>query len=147
MNFNFFPQRDNRIPYMNASITAQHKHEPAMKANLPNLPNFTNQLELRKISIADVWGVCKCFCFDYTAILMDREPDALSIRPRYHIHFTTYFWFFLFGCLANYTKIVNCDNSKYNLMNLIRHLLCAFCPLQCFRSNKLSCSAILGRSI
>ena len=32
MNFNFSPQRDNRIPYMNASFTAQHKHEPEMKA-------------------------------------------------------------------------------------------------------------------
>ena len=32
MNFNIFPQRDNRIPNMNASIRAQHKHEPAMKA-------------------------------------------------------------------------------------------------------------------
>ena len=32
MNFNFFSQTDNRIPNMNASITAQHKHEPAMKA-------------------------------------------------------------------------------------------------------------------
>ena len=32
MNFNLFPQRDNRIPNLNASIIAQHKHEPAMKA-------------------------------------------------------------------------------------------------------------------
>ena len=32
MNFNFFAQRDNRIPNLNASIIAQHKHEPAMKA-------------------------------------------------------------------------------------------------------------------
>ena len=32
MNFNFFPQRDNRIPYMNASVTEELKHEPAMKA-------------------------------------------------------------------------------------------------------------------
>ena len=30
--FNFFPQRDDRIPYMNVSIWAQHKHKPAMKA-------------------------------------------------------------------------------------------------------------------
>ena len=32
MNFNFFPQRDNRIPNLNASIKAQHKHEPIMRA-------------------------------------------------------------------------------------------------------------------
>ena len=32
MNFNFFPQRDNRIPNLNASIKAQHKHEPTMRA-------------------------------------------------------------------------------------------------------------------
>ena len=32
MNFNFFPQRDNRIPNMNASIRAQDKQEPALKA-------------------------------------------------------------------------------------------------------------------
>ena len=30
--FNFFPKRDNRIPYTNDSITAQHKHEPVVKA-------------------------------------------------------------------------------------------------------------------
>ena len=28
----FFSQRDNRISYMNASISAQHKNEPTMKA-------------------------------------------------------------------------------------------------------------------
>ena len=32
VNFSFFAQRDNRIPNLNASITAQHKHEPAVKA-------------------------------------------------------------------------------------------------------------------
>ena len=32
VNFNFFPQRDNRIPNLNASIKAQHKHEPTMRA-------------------------------------------------------------------------------------------------------------------
>ena len=30
MNFNFFPQRDNRIPNLNASIKAQHKHDPTI---------------------------------------------------------------------------------------------------------------------
>ena len=32
MDFNIFAQGDRRIPNLNASITAQHKHEPAMKA-------------------------------------------------------------------------------------------------------------------
>ena len=32
MNFNFFSQRDKRIPNLNASIRAQHKHEPKVKA-------------------------------------------------------------------------------------------------------------------
>ena len=32
MNLNFFSRRDNRIPNMNASIRAQHKHEPNVKA-------------------------------------------------------------------------------------------------------------------
>ena len=31
MNFNFLPQRDNRIPNLNASIKAQHKHEPTVR--------------------------------------------------------------------------------------------------------------------
>ena len=37
MNFNFFSQKDNRIPNLNASIRAQHKHEPAMKAKAVRL--------------------------------------------------------------------------------------------------------------
>ena len=32
VNFNFFHKGDNRIPYMNASIRAHHRHDPAMKA-------------------------------------------------------------------------------------------------------------------
>ena len=32
MNFNFFPQRDSRIPNLNISIKAQNKHEPTMRA-------------------------------------------------------------------------------------------------------------------
>ena len=32
VNFNIFAPRDNRISNLNASITAQHKHEPIMKA-------------------------------------------------------------------------------------------------------------------
>ena len=32
MVFNFFSQSDNRIPNLNASIRAQHRHEPKVKA-------------------------------------------------------------------------------------------------------------------
>ena len=32
MNFNFFLQRDNRISNLNASIRAQHRYEPKVKA-------------------------------------------------------------------------------------------------------------------
>ena len=32
VNFNFFPQTDNKIPNLNASSKAQHKHEPTMRA-------------------------------------------------------------------------------------------------------------------
>ena len=58
MNFNFFPQRENRILNLNASIKAQHKHEPTMRAirvngKISEVKQSALRLVLRRVTIWD----------------------------------------------------------------------------------------------
>ena len=58
MNFNFFPQRENRIPNLNATIKAQHKHEPTMRvvrvySKITEVKHSVLRLILRWLTIWD----------------------------------------------------------------------------------------------
>ena len=58
MNLSLFPQRDNRIPNLNASIKAQHKHEPTMRAvrvngEISEVKQSAVRLTLRWVTIWD----------------------------------------------------------------------------------------------
>ena len=69
MNYNFFLQRDNRIPNLNTSTRAQHKHEPAMKAvrvngQITEVKQLRLRLILRWVTIYDPY-ILSLFQFGY----------------------------------------------------------------------------------
>ena len=58
VNFNFFPQRDNRIPNLNASIKAQYKHESTMRlvrvnGKITEVKQSPLRIILRRVTIWD----------------------------------------------------------------------------------------------